>query len=254
MAAYPHDPSAFTQGLVVHGGFLYESTGGYGYSTVRKVDIESGRVLASRRLPRSLFGEGLTFLDGRLYQLTWRSGRVLVYEPDTLAPRGEHHIRTEGWGITHDGRRLIVSDGSDVLYFYAPDSFELIGRVPVRDGVLAVSRLNELEFLNGRILANVWESDNIAVISPDTGAITAWVDLAGLLPLPYRTARVDVLNGIAHDIEGDRLFVTGKRWPRLFHIELVERIRSGLAREPVSVIRSSGGITPKRNATEGSRR
>jgi len=218
---YPHDPRAFTQGLVYYQGVLYEGTGIWGESTVRKVELSTGKVLQIYHLPPQYFGEGITLWQDRLIQLTWRSHRGFVYNRDNFRLIREFSYPTEGWGITHDGERLIMSDGTAKLHFLDPVTFEEIREIEVRDGNLPVPYLNELEYVKGAIYANVWQTDRIAVIDPETGRVGAWIDLAGLLSAEERTGNEDVLNGIAYDSQNDRLFVTGKYWPKLFEIELV---------------------------------
>lgn len=219
---YPHDPAAFTQGLLYRDGFLFESTGLKGRSTLRKVELETGEVLARHIVDARYFGEGLTDWGDRLVQLTWETNIGFVYEVASLRPISTFSYRGEGWGLTHDSRRLIMSDGTPTLRFLDPSTFKETGSVAVRDGDLSVDDLNELEFVNGSIFANVWFTDSIAMIAPESGVVTGWIDLRGLLP--DREARgADVLNGIAYDARGDRLFVTGKLWPRLFEIRLRRR-------------------------------
>lgn len=218
---YPHDRDAFTQGLVFEGGFLYEGTGLYGYSTLRRVDLETGAVLQVRELSAQFFGEGITIYGDRIIQLTWQSNIGFVWNKNTFELLQEFSYPTEGWGITHDGKRLIMSDGTSTLYFLDPQSFEEVGRLEVFDNDGPVTRLNELEYIKGEIYANVWQTDRIARISPRTGQVVGWVDLQGLLTEEDRLEYVDVLNGIAYDSENGRLFVTGKLWPKLFEIELV---------------------------------
>jgi len=218
--AYPHDAAAFTQGLVFADNRLFESTGLYGQSSLREVELESGAVRQIRRLPDSLFGEGITVFGERLLQLTWRTRIGFVYELASLKRVGEFRYATEGWGLTHDGRRLILSDGSARLQFLNPVDFSPMGAVVVRDGDVPVQGLNELEFFDGQILANVWHTERIARIHPTSGRVTGWLDLKGLLSAQERAAGAGVLNGIAYDAIGRRLFVTGKRWPRIFEIAL----------------------------------
>ncbi len=219
--AYPHDRNAFTQGLVFEGGVLYEGTGRHGYSSLRRVELKSGRVLQIHELPNRFFGEGITVLGERIIQLTWRSGVGFVYDKSSFELLEEFRYPTEGWGLTHDGQRLIMSDGTSALHFLDPETFEEVGRIEVRDGDEPVTRLNELEYVRGEIYANVWQTDRIARIAPDTGEVMGWIELAGLLSAEDRAQPVDVLNGIAYDAANDRLFVTGKLWPRLFEIELL---------------------------------
>ena len=218
---YPHDRAAFTQGLAFDDqGTLYESTGQRGQSSLRRVELSSGKVLQRHNLAPSLFGEGITVFGDRIFQLTWQAGRAFVYDKASFDLLQEFAYRTEGWGLTHDGRRLIMSDGTATLYFLHPDTFAETARLTVRDHRGPVIRLNELEYARGEILANVWKTDRIARIDPQTGHVTGWIDLAGLLQPSDRRQPVDVLNGIAYDTLTDRLFVTGKWWPRLFEIDL----------------------------------
>jgi len=222
VASFPHDPHAFTQGLVFFEGRLFEGTGQYGSSELREVELETGKVVKSIRLDASRFGEGVTLLGDRLYQLTWRSRIGYVYERATLRKIREFGYEGEGWGLTHDGSQLILSDGTSTLRFLDPETFEVKRRVTVQDRGRPVRELNELEFVDGEIYANVWTTDTIARISPKDGRILGWIDLRGLLPDSERTTD-DVLNGIAWDPEKRRLFVTGKNWPKLFEIRLVPR-------------------------------
>lgn len=219
---YPHDRGAFTEGLIYRDGFLYESTGLVGQSSIRQVRLETGEVIKRRGLEAPYFGEGLTDWGDSLVLLTWQSKRGLVYDLETFTPRGTFPYQGEGWGLTHDGERLIMSDGTSTLRFLDPATFKELSRLAVTDGGAPVPRLNELEYVRGEICANVWPTDWIARISPRTGLVTGWIDLRGLLPKSAKTNEVDVLNGIAYDAEGDRLFVTGKWWPALYQIALVE--------------------------------
>lgn len=218
--SYPHDRGAYTQGLVFRDGFLYEGTGQEGSSSIRKVRLETGEVLQLRRLDDRYFGEGISIVGNRLIQLTWKNEIGFVYDATTFEPAGTFGYEGEGWGLTYDGRRLIMSDGSPELRFLDPSTLKETGRLTVRDRGVPVEELNELEMVKGEIYANVWQTDLIARISAKTGDVTGWIDLTGLLP-PRERAGVDVLNGIAYDAAGDRLFVTGKLWPRLFEIKLV---------------------------------
>jgi glutaminyl-peptide cyclotransferase len=221
---YPHDPQAFTQGLIFSDGFLYESTGAHqGNSSLRKVDLETGRVLKEVSLARGYFGEGLTLWRKRLIQLTWRSGIGFVYDGESFLKIDEFHYDTEGWGITQDGKSLIMSDGTAVLRFLDPDSFEEVRRIEVRDRGVPVRNLNELEFIKGEIFANVWGSDVIARVSPENGAVLGWVDFSMLRRALGPVREAEALNGIAYDGVGDRIFVTGKLWPKLFEVKLVPR-------------------------------
>lgn len=219
--AYPHDHGAFTQGLVYEDGFLYEGTGLYGRSSLRKVVLETGEVTRIQPLESRYFGEGITIFGNRVIQLTWVARTGFVYNRETFERVRSFTYSSEGWGITHDGRRLIVSDGTPTLYFRDPDTFEEVGRVEVRDNMGPVTRLNELEYVDGEVYANVWESDLIARIAPESGRVVGWIDLTGLMPGRERLGADAALNGIAYDGDRRRLFVTGKRWPKLFEIEVV---------------------------------
>jgi glutaminyl-peptide cyclotransferase len=219
--AYPHDPAAFTQGLIYHDGYLYESTGLYGESSLRVVELETGKVLQQVDLLPQYFGEGLTLWEDTLVQVTWREGTGFVYGLDTFSLFRQFTYPTEGWGLTHDGERLIMSDGSHRLYFLDPEGLQIVSQVEVIYQGQPVERLNELEYIQGEVYANIWLTDEIVRIDPATGIVQGWIDLRGILPEELRTPATDVLNGIAYDIEGDRLFVTGKFWPLLFEIRLV---------------------------------
>ncbi len=218
---FPHDPEAFTQGLVFHQGLLYEGTGLYGRSSLRKVDLESGRILMTHRLPDDLFGEGITIWRDRVIQLTWRSGLGLVYEKAAFRLLKKFSYPTEGWGLTHNGTHLIMSDGTEALHFLDPVSFKPTRRLIVRDRGVPVIGLNELEYIRGEILANVFPSDRIVRISPSSGKVSGWIDLTGLGPPGPRGEKV--LNGIAYDQEKNRIFVTGKCWPHLFEVQWIGR-------------------------------
>ena len=218
---YPHDSSAFTQGLVYSDGILYESTGLRGRSSLRKVALETGNVLSQTSLLPEYFGEGLAVLGDRIYQLTWTTGVGFVYDKKSLSLLQEFRYGIEGWGMTHDGKSLIVSDGSSTLYFWDPKTLREVKQLPVTDGGRPVANLNELEIVEGEIYANIWQQDRIARISPETGKVLGWIDLSGLLPPKDRRGGEDVLNGIAYDPATKRLFVTGKLWPKLFEIEIV---------------------------------
>ncbi len=222
--SYPHDPQAFTQGLTYHDGHLYEGTGLAGQSSIRKVKLESGEVVQIQRLDPQYFGEGITIWQNALVQLTWQSEIGFVYDRATFQRTRTFTYRGEGWGLTQDGKRLIMSDGQPdgMLRFIDPVSMKETGRLAVRDRSRPIVGLNELEIVKGEIYANVWQTDRIARISPSTGRVTGWIELSGLLS-PREAAGVDVLNGIAYDPAGDRLFVTGKLWPKLFEIKVVKR-------------------------------
>ena len=221
VAHFPHDTTAFTQGLLIAGGKLFESTGGYGASSIRLVQLESGRVLRRQRLPENRFGEGLALARNRLYQLTWKAETVFVRDPGTLDTVAEFRYSGEGWGLAAMGDELVMSDGSAELRFLDAGDFTERRRIEVRDGESPVIGLNELEKVEGDLYANVWPTDRIAVINPADGRVRAWLDLSGILPLVMRGPRTDVLNGIAYDSDARRLFVTGKNWPRLFEIEVL---------------------------------
>lgn len=218
---FPHDPAAFTQGLLYHTGYLYESTGLYGESTLRQVTLETGEVLQRVDLPPDTFGEGLTLWTDRLVQLTWREGTGFIYALADFSSLGQFTYPTEGWGLTQDGENLIMSDGSYRLYFLDPDSFQIIAEVEVFDQGQTVEHLNELEYINGEVYANIWLTDDIVRIDPASGEVLGWINLEGILAENLITRDTDVLNGIAYDPDENRLFVTGKKWPLLFEIRLV---------------------------------
>jgi glutamine cyclotransferase len=220
VGTHPHDRGAFTQGLIFRDGVFYEGTGLNGRSSVRKVNVETGAVLQIERTPPEYFGEGITDWKGSLLQLTWRSEVGFVYDLATLQRRKTFQYAGEGWGLTHDSGRLIMSDGSAALRFLDPATLKETGRITVRTDEGPVQNLNELEYVKGEIYANVWQTDRIARIDPKDGRVTGWIDLSGLLPAAQR-AGTDVMNGIAYDATGDRLFVTGKLWPLVFEIRLV---------------------------------
>ena len=219
--SFPHDPEAFTQGLVFDNGTLFEGTGFYGESTLRQVQLETGVVLRSLSLASQYFGEGITIYKDQVMQLTWRSNTGFLYDKDSFQLLQTFSYPTEGWGITHDGVRLIMSDGTSTLYFWDPVTFEEIGRIEVHDQDGPVTQLNELEYVRGEVFANVWHTDRIAIINPHTGRVTGWINLKGLLDSEEGAGSAGVLNGIAYDAESNRLFVTGKRWPKLFEIRLI---------------------------------
>jgi len=217
---FPHDPGAFTQGLVFLDGQLLESTGLNGQSTLRRVDLATGRILQQVRVPSQYFAEGMTVLGGKIYQLTWKNQRGFVYDLATFSLEKEFTYTGEGWGLTTDGRSLILSDGSDRLRFLDPATFQVTRTVSVtRDGQ-PLRLLNELEYIRGEIYANIWQSHSVARIDPATGRVTGVIDFFNLLPAADHMPATDVLNGIAHDSTTDRLFVTGKNWPKLFEVRL----------------------------------
>jgi glutamine cyclotransferase len=218
--SYPHDPGAFTQGLVFADGEFLESTGLHGESTLRRVEIATGKVLQSRTVDAKYFAEGLALVGDVLLQLTWQHKTGFVYDRKTFAPKGTFTYPTEGWGIAYDAKGgLVMSDGSDQLFMMNPSTYAVTKTLKVTDGGAPVRNLNELEWIEGEIWANVWMTDRIARINPATGVVTAWIDLALLWPQARRTPPADVLNGIAYDPAGKRIFVTGKKWPRVYEIK-----------------------------------
>jgi len=218
--SYPHDPAAFLQGLLWYQGGFYESTGLYGQSTLRRIEFPSGKILKSISLPPELFGEGLALVGNRLVQLEWKSRRGFVYDRDSFALLREFRYDSEGWGITYDGKYLIMSDGSSKLTYLDPDSFAAVRTLAVTMNGRAIDRLNELEFIEGEIWSNVWQTDLVLRIDPGTGKVTSFLNLSGLLPASMRTGTEDVLNGIAYDAQQKRIFVSGKLWPRIFEIRI----------------------------------
>ena len=216
---YPHDAKAFTQGLVFADGVLYEGTGLNGQSSIRKVKLENGAVLQVQNLDEQYFGEGIALVGNSIVQLTWQGGVGFVYDRATFQRQRTFSYTGEGWGLAYDGARLVMSDGTPFLRFLDPKTLKQTGRVQVTDGGRPVEDLNELEFVKGEIYANVWQSDRIARIDPKTGQVRGWIDLQGILD-PKDATGVDVMNGIAYDAAGDRLFVTGKLWPKLFEIRV----------------------------------
>lgn len=216
--SYPHDSTAFTQGLVWRAGRLYESTGRYGQSTLRIVELETGNVLQRVSLGQQYFAEGLAMVGDSLYQLTWKEGVAFIWNPDELTQIGQVQYSGEGWGLTSDGRRLIVSDGSSYLTLVDPVTFQVDTTLRVTDGGRPVDQLNELEWVRGEVWANVWHTQRIARIDPATGRVKGWLDLSALIPTVFDPEAV--LNGIAYDEQANRLLVTGKLWPRLYEIRI----------------------------------
>jgi glutamine cyclotransferase len=218
---FPHDPQAFTQGLIYHEGYLYESTGLYGESSLRQVQLETGEVLRKIDLSEEYFAEGLALYEDRLFQLTWHERTGFIYGLDDFSLLDQFDYQTEGWGLTHDGEHLIMSDGTNNLYFLDLNTLQITETVEVTFMGEEIVRLNELEYIRGEIYANIWQTDKIVRIDPTTGEVLGWIDLRGILPEELRTSETDVLNGIAYDPENSRLFVTGKRWPELYEIRLL---------------------------------
>jgi len=216
---YPHDPNAFTQGLLFKDGFLFESTGQWGQSTLRRVEL-GGRVLQLHKLPDTYFGEGITIWKDEVIQLTWKSRVGLVYDLRTFKVVRRFRLPSDGWGLTQDGENLIMSDGTSMLYFLDPETFRPTRRVRVADRGVPVRNINELEYVKGEIYANIWQTELIARISPRNGEILGWIDIKQLVPGGSPSRPVDVANGIAYDEANDRLFVTGKLWPTLYEIRV----------------------------------
>jgi glutamine cyclotransferase len=223
---YPHDAQAFTQGLIYLDGHLYESTGLEGQSSLREEELETGRILQLHPVPSQYFAEGLTNWGSTLVQLTWQNHLVLIYDRASFRLLRTLPYSGEGWGLTQDGKNLILSDGTARLHFLDPESLREVRQVTVTDHGKPVTELNELEFVHGQIYANIWHSDRIARISPATGRVLGWIDLSGLLAPSQRSSAEAVLNGIAYNAVGDRLFVTGKLWPKLFEIKVLSGAKS----------------------------
>jgi len=221
--AYPHDSAAYTQGLIYADGFLFESTGLKGQSTIRKVDLETGRIIQKHSLDQTYFAEGLTKWEDKLVQLTWQSNVAFIYDRASFEMQTTYNYPGEGWGLTHDQQGLIMSDGTESLRFIEANTFRETRRLVVTDGGVPVKGLNELEYVRGEVFANVRHTDRIARISPQSGRVKGWIDLKGLMSKGYRPEPEAELNGIAYDAVKNRLFVTGKLWPRLFEIEVVPR-------------------------------
>jgi glutamine cyclotransferase len=219
---YPHDRDAFTQGLQFVDGVFYEGTGLNGRSSIRKVRIETGEVLQKREVSEAYFGEGITVWKNELIELTWQSGVAFSYDRATFAPKRSFKYTGEGWGLTHDGQSLIMSDGTEYLRVLDPATFAERKRIKVTAAGAPLKNLNELEFVKGEVFANVWQTDYVARIDPSSGTVKAYVDFRGLLT-PREAAQADVLNGIAYDAAADRLFVTGKLWPKVFEVKLVPK-------------------------------
>lgn len=218
---YPHNMNSFTQGLVYHEGYLYEGTGKHGQSSLSKIDLESGEVLMSKSMSKRYFGEGIEIVGDKIYQLTWQSHLVFVYDKESFESIESHYNATQGWGLAYDGSHLILSDGTATLQFMDPKTFTQVRKIEVNLEGNAISQLNELEYINGEIWANVWQTDFILRIDPVSGEVNSIVDLTGLSEQTQLGSYEAVLNGIAWDAESGRLFVTGKHWANLFEIELI---------------------------------
>jgi len=217
---FPHDSNAFTQGLILSDGKLLESTGQEGFSSLRRVDLQTGKVLKKVDVPKPYFAEGIALLNGKIYQLTWQHQVGFIYDEQSFERVGQFNYTGEGWGLATDGTSLILSDGSNRLRFLDPSNFHVTRTITVLDGQTPVNELNELEFVHGEIYANVWHDNRIATIDPQSGHVTAWIDLNGLMPAGELQDQEAVLNGIAYDQANDKLYVTGKLWPRLFEIRV----------------------------------
>jgi glutaminyl-peptide cyclotransferase len=220
--SYPHDREAFTQGLVFDNGVMFEGTGQKTGSSLREVELETGKVIRQHNLDDSLFGEGITLFHDRIYQVTWENKIGFVYEKSNFKLLNKIYYPTQGWGLTTIDEQIVMSDGTNVLFFYDPDMFTVISRVEVYDNEKKIDSLNELEYINGEIWANIWMTDLIARIDPVSGKVLSYIDLKGILPESERNADTDVLNGIAYDHQGKRIFVTGKKWPKIYEIRLNE--------------------------------
>lgn len=219
---YPHDPNAYTQGLFYDNGFLYEGTGKRGRSSLRKVELETGELINSHALPNEYFGEGIASINGKIIQLTWTSKTGFVYDKENLKLLNKVQYSTQGWGLTTDGKQLIMSDGTSTIYFLDPEYFNEISRIKVYDHNGPVKNLNELEFINGKVYANIWQESYIISFDPETGKVLEKIDCSKLMPEKYKNDNDNVLNGIAYDNENQRLFLTGKRWGKIFQVEIID--------------------------------
>ena len=220
LSSFPHDPTAFTQGLVYRDGFLYESTGLYGKSSLRKTNPATGKVLAKTDLPREFFGEGLTIIGESIYQLTWKSGQGFIYSRENLKRKGSFAYSTEGWGLTDDGTQLIMSGGTEKLYFLSPKSFEVTKVLSVKENGSAVAGLNELEYAEGKIYCNIWHSDDIVVVDPESGMVEKRINLGQLRKRLSLVNEAGVLNGIAWKSSSSTFLITGKNWSEVFEIKV----------------------------------
>lgn len=220
---YPHDAGAYTEGLLWHDGRMFESTGQKGQSNIREVDLQTGRVIRQHDIDSTYFGEGIIILGDNLWELTWQNNVGFLYDWKTFTKKGDFKYDGEGWALTTDGTSLIMSNGTPVINFRDPKTFAVTRSITVTENDLPVTKLNELEWIKGEIWANVWESDQIVRIDPANGHVLGWIDLGGILPRTDRTGKEDVLNGIAYDEKGDRIFVTGKWWTKLYEIRLKQK-------------------------------
>jgi glutaminyl-peptide cyclotransferase len=220
--AYPHDPEAFTEGLFYDGGFLYESTGLEGHSSVRKVRLETGEIVEKHDLLPTYFGEGIVRWKDKMMQLTYKTEVGFIYDFKTFEVQKAFDYKGEGWALTTDGKRIIMDDGTPEIRFWDPETLQETGRITVTDQGQPVKDVNELEWIKGEIFANIWQTDKMARIDPVTGKVAGWIDMTGLLsPSDVGNSHPDVLNGIAYDAKNDRIFVTGKKWPKLYEIRLI---------------------------------
>ncbi len=217
---HPHDEKAFTQGLVYENGFLYESTGLYGRSSLRKVETETGKIVRKLDIPDKYFAEGIAIIGNRLYQLSWKAGKGFIYDKEDLKPTGTFSYKTEGWGLTTDGKSLILSDGTSTIYYIDPEDFTVSRTLEVNYNDSPLSNLNELEFINGMIFANVWQTDYIAIIDPSGGDVKDIIDLENIIGEHLYRDNVRVPNGIAYNRDSETLYITGKLWPNMFEMRL----------------------------------
>jgi glutaminyl-peptide cyclotransferase len=221
--AFPHNSEAFTQGLIYWNGYLYESTGLYKQSTLRKLNIKSGKAIKKIELPDEYFGEGIAIIGGKIFQLTWKNETCFVYDLATFKQTRKFNYFGEGWGLTTDGKKLMMSNGSSEITFLDPKSFAIIRKILVHDVNRPVINLNELEYIKGEIWANIFMEDVIVRINPETGEVLGWIDLSRLYSKILKKTKMDVLNGIAYDSKNDRIFVTGKYWPKIFEIKVIKK-------------------------------
>ncbi|MFN3190470.1 MAG: glutaminyl-peptide cyclotransferase [Aureliella sp.] len=220
--SFPHDPGAFCQGLVVEGNTVFESTGQYGRSSLRRGDLTTGKTLQSQALGDKYFGEGMTIVGDRIFQLTWKQGQCIVYEKKTMKALGVFRYSGEGWGLADNEKEIFLSDGTYTIRVVDPETFKVKRRLKVKDGRRLLRDINELEYFDDHIWANVWYRNEIAKIDPKTGSVVAWIDCSGVYPASMRPSREHVLNGIAYDEESKKLYITGKNWPRVYEIEIVD--------------------------------